>query len=188
VPASIRAFALVAAVIVAGCGRGEASESTTNGPVIDCLGVPAQQCREAVDEAIATAGGESLVTAVTVRCNAASCTARDGQLTVAVTLANGESTSWGTRWSALGPPIGQDDGLPVPATCEDVPLVTCLDFAKTAIQDQIARPVDQVVGITVRCAAGTVCDADAGEGSTEVLFRDGTKHESHWAYEEPIGP
>jgi hypothetical protein len=88
-PGGIAAIVL-AILIVAACGGDEPSDPAATGPVVDCIGVPAAHCREAVDQALADAGG-SRVVAITIRCSAPSCTLQQGQTEVTVLLAAGRS-------------------------------------------------------------------------------------------------
>jgi hypothetical protein len=186
-PGGIAAIVL-AILIVAACGGDEPSDPAATGPVVDCIGVPAAHCREAVDQALADAGG-SRVVAITIRCSAPSCTLQQGQTEVTVLLADGRQITSGTGWAAAAPAPAENVEIPLPVrpTCAGVPLKACEQFATDSVQ-HLGRPVDTVVSILVRCAAATPCLETTGSGSTDVTFRDGTHQTSEWVYEGAIGP
>lgn len=179
---------MLAIVNVAGCGGDEPSDPAATGPVVDCMGVPAAYCQEAVDQALADAGG-SRVVAITIRCSAPSCTVQEGQTEVTVLLADGRQITSGTGWAAAAPGPAENVEIPLPVRpiCAGVPLKTCEQFATDSVQ-HLGRPVDTVVSILVRCAAATPCLETRGSGSTDVTFRDGTHQTMDWIYEGALGP
>lgn len=159
-------------------------------PVVDCIGVPAEQCRSAVADAMASAAAGDRVTAITIRCTAPSCSPEDGEMAVTVILVGGRRTTSMSAW-AMAPATAADEGtvvpLPVQPICAGVPVKACAQFATDSVQ-HLDRPADDVVSILVRCAADKPCVDERGAGSTDLTFRDGTHQTSEWIYEGAIGP
>jgi hypothetical protein len=184
---------LLAVVVVAACGADGPSEAAALEPIVDCAGVPAERCQSAVVEAMAEPGNRPHVRAITVRCTAPSCTIQEGQMAVTVLLDDGSQITSGSGWAAAAPgaPVrgeGPEVPLPVKPACIGVPPKACEQFAKASLDGLGARPVDTIVSIVVRCAAGVPCVETRGSGSTDLTFRDGTRQTSDWVYEGAISP
>jgi len=184
---------LLAIVIVAACGVDGPADTAPVAPFVDCVGVPADQCRSAVVQALADPGDRPHLRVITVRCTAPSCTVREGQMSVTILLDDGRQMTTMSGWAAADagapePRQAIDIPLPVKPTCAGIARPACEQFARESLQGLGDRPVNTVVSIVVRCTAGAPCNDTSGKGTTDVTFRDGTKQTSDWLYEGATGP
>lgn len=177
-----RAIAVVLmAVVAAACGSAPESPTPIGIGPIDCQGVPAQQCQEAVDQARGVS--RAMLVQVLVRCSAPPCTDQAGQIQVQAQYADGSTTGWSSAWAGAVP-AGPDQGapagqLPVRPVCLGVAEAMCLDMAMSAAGELPPDPA--VRSISVRCTA--VCTPTKGEGTTTVVLANGTTVLSNWGYE-----
>ncbi len=170
---------------VAACEQGLESQEPIGEPRIDCIGVPPQQCQDALNQA-RDAASAPLVELV-VRCSVPVCTFQQGETQVQARYADGSVGTWGSGWSGpmpaapvqpgFGEPVGP---LPVQPSCLGVAQQVCLDMASSAISE-LPPGSPAVTSITVRCKA--VCTPTKAEGDTIVLFANGTSSNTGWAYE-----
>ena len=150
---------------------------------IECLGVPARQCQEALD--MARADATAPLVELRIRCVAPPCTLQQGETEAVARYADGRQSTFGTGWSGAvpappAPAVPPDPiDLAVRPVCLGVPEALCLEMARDAVSGLSADGPD-VRSITVRCT--TVCTPTKAEGETTIVFADGTSTETIWGY------
>ena len=155
---------------------------------IDCQGVPPQQCQQVLAEA--RDGSNLPVISLVVRCSAPPCTLQQGQIEIQAEYADGSTSGWGSGWGQAVPapmPAGPPEPimpLPVDPVCIGVEQSVCLDMASNAMIN-LTSGSPPVESITIRCTAA--CLPNKGEGESVVVFADGTKMISEWAFESMGG-
>ncbi len=183
--------------ILAGCAEAAPVTLPPAAPPIDCRGVPAETCRQAVDDARVNAKPGEFVVQIRVVCVAPSCTQASGEAQVDVLYTNGRHDNYGTRWDSAVDPAQpapaeppQPDGsepapapLPVEPVCVGVPPGRCQDQADNGIDPakEFGHDPGEVVGIVVRCTVA-MCTDEGGSGDTIVTYRDGTTSMGGWSY------
>jgi hypothetical protein len=183
----LRRLAIIAIFAVAGCGA-PASSRPPESPRIDCQGVPAERC----DEAVASVGlslPNTNPTSIEVVCVSGTCTTESGAMDTVVTLADGSQLRSSTiTWSQGIPAPGGVKPLPIPVPppvvpveplCQEVPVSMCRTLAETAFGELSDQAVASIV---VRCSE-LPCTDDHGIGETVVTYADGTSQTSNWEYE-----
>lgn len=183
----LRIFALLAILVVGACAAPSASGPAAS-PRIDCQGVPAERC----DEAVASVGlslPNTNPTSIEVICVSGTCTTESGAMDTVVTLADGSQLRSSTiTWSQGVPAPGGVKPLPIPVPPPDVPVEPqCLDvpvsMCRTMAETAFGELSDQaVVSIVVRCS-DLPCTDEHGIGDTIVTYADGTSQTSSWEYE-----
>lgn len=189
-----RRLAIVALVMVAGCGAPAPSGPPAT-PRITCVGIPADKCDEAV-ASVARSLPNSAPVSIEVSCVVGTCTTQSGAMDTVVTLADGSQLRSTTlSWTGSdvespggGAPVSPDAAppavvpppanVPVEPICLGVPASMCRTMAETAFGE--VRNED-VVRIVVRCAKPPCTDAH-GTGDTVVTYSDGTISTSSWEY------
>lgn len=178
----MRGWGIVAVLALAAAACGSAVETLTPLETVDCQGVPAQQCQEAVDQARGVSRAK--LVQVVVRCSAPSCTDQAGQLDVQASYDDGTGTAWGSAWGAAVPGQPGMGGpavpLPVRPVCLGVAEAICLEMASSTVSGLPAGG-PAVRSISVRCTA--VCTPTKAEGAMSIVFVDGTSTISTWGYE-----
>lgn len=183
----ILAVAVVAFVVLA-CGSSTESTAIPDQPLVECVGVPPETCRQSLADAQQDATPGTIVVQIRVVCTKLPCTLQNGEAKVDVRYSNGRTNSYGTGWAAAAPmpagPAQPAPSLPVKPTCLGLPVGgetdNCLDFATNAMEH---APDDrEVVLIVVRCKPGP-CTAANGAGETILTFADGTTQVSEWNYQ-----
>ena len=193
---AIVAWLGLVAAILAGCAEGPPATLPAAIPPIDCRGVPAQICQDAVSTARTNLDPGAFVVQVRVVCQVATCTVANGQAQVDVQYSN-RRDSYGTGWASAVDPAQpapaeppQPDGseqapapLPVEPVCVGVPPGRCHDQAENGIDPakEFDHDPGDVVGIVVRCTVAT-CTDEGGSGDTIVTYRDGTTSKGGWSY------
>jgi hypothetical protein len=193
----LRRLAILAVLAIAGCGA--PADGPPASPRIDCLGVPAAKCDEAIASVARSLPNTSPV-AIEVSCVMGACTTESGAMDTVVTLADGSqlraTTNWGA-WAGGGVPGGKlipppveppADPEPAPTApaavvpvepqCQGVPLSMCRTLAETAFGEVSD---EGVIEILVRCIEAPCTEAQ-GAGDTQVNYEDGTTRTSSWAY------
>jgi hypothetical protein len=178
-----RVALLVVVWSVAGCGGAAPADSSAT-PRIDCTGLPAARCDEAVASVARSLPNEH-PSRIEVRCISDPCTAASGAMDTTVTLADGRQLHANPlTWSdpsatggGLVPPAPGDPSLPVQPTCQGIPLTNCRQVAGGSFQSGHGA----IVSILVRCTKNP-CTAASGEGDTLVTYADGTQSTSGWGY------
>lgn len=188
----LRRFAILAIVVVAGCGAPAASGPPAS-PRISCQGVPPERCDEAV-ASVELSLPNTAPAAIEVMCVSGTCTPESGAMDTVVTLSDGSQLRSTTiTWSqAVAPdrvpgkplpdPQPQPTPLPVAAVkplCQGVPASMCETMAETAFGE---LSTEAVVSILVRCGEPP-CTDKHGVGETLVTYADGTTGTSGWEYE-----
>lgn len=183
----ILAVAAVAFVVLA-CGSSIGSTVIPDQPLVECVGVPPETCRQSLADARRNAAPGTVVVQIRVVCTKLPCTLQNGEAKVDVLYSNGRTESFGTGWAAAAPmPAGPPQpapALPVEPTCLGVPVVgdagNCHDFATSAMDGVLDGR--EVVSIVVRCKPDP-CTPTNGAGKTILTFADGTTHTSEWSYQ-----
>jgi hypothetical protein len=194
-----RRLAILALVMVAGCGAPAASGPPAT-PHIACVGIPADKCDEAV-ASVARSLPNSAPASIEVRCVNDTCTPQSGAMETLVTLGDGSQLRSTTlSWAGFDgdSPSGEEPAIPdlappdlappavappqanvpIEPICQGVPASMCRTMAETAFGEV---PVEGVVRIVVRCAKPPCTDAH-GTGDTLVTYSDGTIRTSSWEY------
>ena len=179
-----RAVLLAATWLVAGCG-GAAPADPAASPRIDCTGLPATKCDEAVASVARSLPNEH-PSLIEIRCLSDPCTASSGTMETTVTLADGRQlhanpSTWfdgNATGGGVAPPVAPDDPkLPVQPTCQGIPLASCRQVAGGSFESGHGA----IVSILVRCTKNP-CTSASGEGDTIVTYADGTQSTSGWGY------
>lgn len=181
------AVLLAATSLVVACG-GAAPADPTATARIDCTGLPAVRCDEAVASVARSLPNDHPVR-IEVRCISEPCTESSGAMETTVTMVDGRQLhanplTWSDASATGGGavPPGQPAGgpgqvrLPVEPTCQGVPLATCRDMGSNFESGHGA-----VVSILVRCTINP-CTATAGQGDTVITYADGTQSTGGWGY------
>jgi hypothetical protein len=190
VTTDLRRFAILAVIVIAGCGA-----PISSGPpaslTVSCTGIPATRCDEALASVERSLPNTPAVK-IEVVCVAGTCTDESGAMDTVVTLADGSQLRSTTiAWSEAGAPApGGVKPLPVPVAepavpavpvepdCQGVPRSMCLTMAETAFGEVSNLAV---VGIVVRCTR-MPCAIDQGAGETLITYKDGTTLTTSWEY------
>ena len=179
----IRSSLAILPLLLAGCGD-PAPPATIppGGPVVDCQGVPAGTCQQALADAQSNAVVGTGVVSLRVACTAPPCTMQNGQAKVDILYSNGRVDSFSAAWAGAmpaGAPPPRPPALTVAPACHGVPADRCREFATSAMEGMPAGKV--VASIVVRCQPGP-CTPTNGDGTATVTFTDGTTMESGWGY------
>ncbi len=178
----------VVALMVSACGGSAQSTVIPDQPLVECVGVPPETCRQSLAEAQQNATPGTIVVQIRVVCTKLPCTLQNGEAKVDVLYSNGRTNSSGIGWAAAAPmPAGPPQPappLPVKPTCLGLPVAgetdNCLDFATSAMENVLDGR--EVVAIVVRCKPGP-CTASGGAGETMLTFAGGTTQTSEWSYQ-----
>jgi hypothetical protein len=177
------------ASVLSGCLGDSTLEPLPPGPPVDCRAIPVVTCQQIVNDARTNADPGTAPVQIRAVCTT-TCIPQSGDVKVDVLYSNGRRESYGMNWSgAAAPGGGQVPGpeatLPVPPTCQGVPVEHCRQQALAIVADgpaSIGGGGQAITSILVRCTVDP-CTRERGGGETTVTYADGSTSGSSWSYE-----
>jgi hypothetical protein len=168
-----RAWPFLWVALVIAAGGCQAFDSDRFVGQASCEDVESTMCARLVAEVAADRNPNT--SAVAVRCAAGPCDAGSGEVTIAVSFADGTTAVRNVAWNGNALPM---IGFPTVPTCEGIEVDPCM---RQAANSWRLGEADRIVAIHLRCDEG-LCGPFEGVGSTRLTFRDGSVREESWGY------